>query len=397
MIFLGIGYLIIFLKRYGYSSVGYNFFLGAISIQWYIIVAGCLSHRGTTGFDIDINIKSLITGLFAAAVVLISFGVYMGKVSRIQLLVIMVIEIVMYAVNEFIVLEELQVADIGGSMIVHMFACYFGMAVTFVLRRPEDTNNNPKEAPVYHSDLFAMIGSLFLWLYWPSFNSILVAPGNDKQRAVINTYLSLTACTVSVFATSAFVNKEKLQMAHVQNAVLAGGVAVGTTANMLIQPWGAILLGTLAGIISVCGFYYVQPYLNEKLKLHDTCGVHNLHGMPGLLGALAGVVAAKLADVDDYKDSLEQTFEAAKDGRSSSKQAGYQTVAILITLGISIASGAIAGFIVKLKIFDSPTPQQLFDDQDFWELPDGCMQPRDVENVDPSGIALQSVSKVESA
>ncbi|CAB4002428.1 ammonium transporter Rh type B [Paramuricea clavata] len=302
MIFLGIGYLIIFLKRYGYSSVGYNFFLGAISIQWYIIVAGCLSHRGTTGFDIDINIKSLITGLFAAAVVLISFGVYMGKVSRIQLLVIMVIEIVMYAVNEFIVLEELQVADIGGSMIVHMFACYFGMAVTFVLRRPEDTNNNPKEAPVYHSDLFAMIGSLFLWLYWPSFNSILVAPGNDKQRAVINTYLSLTACTVSVFATSAFVNKEKLQMAHVQNAVLAGGVAVGTTANMLIQPWGAILLGTLAGIISVCGFYYVQPYLNEKLKLHDTCGVHNLHGMPGLLGALAGVVAAKLADVDDYKD-----------------------------------------------------------------------------------------------
>ena len=55
-------------------------------------------------------------------------------------------------------------------------------------------------------------GSIFLWLYWPSFNSILAFPGNDKQRAVINTYLSLTACTVSVFATSAFVNKEKLQM-----------------------------------------------------------------------------------------------------------------------------------------------------------------------------------------
>lgn len=41
--------------------------------------------------------------------------------------------------------------------------------------------------------------------------------------------------------------------------------------------------------------------------------------------------------------SLEQTFEAAKDGRSSSKQASYQTVAILITLAISIASGVIAG------------------------------------------------------
>lgn len=63
-----------------------------------------------------------------------------------------------------------------------------------------------------------------------------------------------------------------------QNAVLAGGVVVSTTANMLIQPWGAILLGTLAGIISVCGFYYVQVHSSHdaghsKLKivlLHDT-------------------------------------------------------------------------------------------------------------------------------
>jgi ammonium transporter Rh len=114
---------------------------------------------------VNIFFCSLITGLFAAAVVLISFGVYMGKVSRIQLLVIMAIEVVMYAVNEFILLEELKVADIGGSMLVHIFACYFGMAVTFVLRRPEDTNNNPKEAPVYHSDLFAMIGNQCIIFY----------------------------------------------------------------------------------------------------------------------------------------------------------------------------------------------------------------------------------------
>jgi ammonium transporter Rh len=60
MIFLGIGYLIIFLKRYGYSSVGYNFFTGAVAIQWHIIVAGCLSHRGMTGFEIDLNIKRYV-------------------------------------------------------------------------------------------------------------------------------------------------------------------------------------------------------------------------------------------------------------------------------------------------------------------------------------------------
>ena len=57
MIFIGFGFLMTFLSRYGYSSVGYNFFTAIIAAQWYIIVAGCLKHRGTTNFDIDLNLK----------------------------------------------------------------------------------------------------------------------------------------------------------------------------------------------------------------------------------------------------------------------------------------------------------------------------------------------------
>ena len=29
-------------------------------------------------------------------------------------------------------------------------------------------------------------------------------------------------------------------------------------------------------------FSFVQPFLCEKLKIHDSCGVNNLHGMPGV-------------------------------------------------------------------------------------------------------------------
>ena len=44
---------------------------------------------------------------------------------------------------------------------------------------------------------------------------------------------------------------------HIQNSTLAGGVAVGTMADMMIEPWGAVLIGMVAATISVVGFQYI--------------------------------------------------------------------------------------------------------------------------------------------
>ena len=44
---------------------------------------------------------------------------------------------------------------------------------------------------------------------------------------------------------------------HVQNATLAGGVAVGTSADMMIGTHGALLIGSLAGALSVIGYKYI--------------------------------------------------------------------------------------------------------------------------------------------
>ena len=59
-------------------------------------------------------------------------------------------------------------------------------------------------------------------------------------------------------------------MVHIQNATLAGGVAVGAVADMAILPVGAMIIGSLAGLISTLGFQYLTPVLN-KYFLHDTC------------------------------------------------------------------------------------------------------------------------------
>jgi ammonium transporter Rh len=104
-----------------------------------------------------------------------------------------------------------------------------------------------------------MIGTIFLWMFWPSFNAAATIPGDAQHRAVLNTYFSLCACVISAFAMSALMNEhKKFVMEHIQNATLAGGVAIGACADLMVQPFGALIIGALAGMLSVIGFEIVS-------------------------------------------------------------------------------------------------------------------------------------------
>lgn len=84
-----------------------------------------------------------------------------------------------------------------------------------------------------------MIGCLFLFIYWPSFNAVLATNENPNAaaRAVINTVLSLTCSCLATFALSLKLNKGKFEMEDLLNATLAGGVVVGATADLLYSPY----------------------------------------------------------------------------------------------------------------------------------------------------------------
>lgn len=397
MMFIGFGFLMTFLKRYGFGSVALNMLVAAFVLEWATLVHGFLHlEKG----KIVIDIQKIITADFAAATVLITMGALLGKVNHLQLLVIAFIETILAQVNEWVGLKHFKVVDAGESMFVHTFGAYFGLAVSRVLFRHDvhDEKASKKEGSVYHSDIFAMIGTVFLWLYWPSFNGGLA--GDEKQhRAVLNTYYSLIACTIVTFALSSFFDKTKLgrlNMVHIQNATLAGGVAVGTTCDLNIRPVGALIIGVVAGVISVVGYHIITPFLNKKLKIHDTCGVHNLHGMPGVLAAIAGIVTVALATEAEYGYSLYELFPARVPadntseyavlshnftqhgygkldpgyGRTAGGQAAFQAIALGVTIIVAIVGGVITGFILKLPIWDQPKTAQLFDDEDYWEIPD---------------------------
>ncbi|TSK34792.1 Ammonium transporter Rh type B [Bagarius yarrelli] len=368
MIFIGFGFLMTFLQRYGFSSVGFNFLIAAFSLQWATLMQGFFHgmHHG----KIHVGVESMINADFCTGSVLISFGAVLGKTSPVQMLIMAIFEVTLFAVNEFILLSLLDARDAGGSMTIHTFGAYFGLMVTRVLYRPALNKSKHKNCSVYHSDLFAMIGTIYLWMFWPSFNSAITSLGDDQHRTALNTYYSLASCTLATYGFSALVNHEgKLDMVHIQNAALAGGVAVGTAGEMMLTPFGSMIVGFLAGTISVLGYKYLTPVLESKLKIQDTCGVHNLHGMPGVLGAIVGAVTAAVASSSTYGNGLEDVFPKINQDFTASNQAVMQIVSLAVTLGMALIGGLIVGFILKLPIYGAPPDTLCFEDSIYWEMP----------------------------
>ena len=75
----------------------------------------------------------------------------------------------------------------------------------------------------------------------------------------------------------------------------AAGVAIGAAADLYVEPSGAIAVGVFAGALSVLGYKYLMPYLDRTIGLKDTCGVHNLHGMPGILAAIVSAIVVAVS------------------------------------------------------------------------------------------------------
>lgn len=368
IIFIGFGFLMTFLKRYGFSSVGFTLLIGAFAIQWQTLVHGWIDHFDDPLHEkvIRINVESMIKSDFAAAAILVSFGVVLGKTSPIQLIVMTLCEVVFFEANQKITFNMLKATDVGDSMIVHVFGAYFGLMVAWVLGRP-DEEAEEKESSVYQSDLFSMIGTVFLWICWPSFNGA-TAWAEGRVRAIVNTYFSLTGSVVMAFAVSSLMDKKgKFKMEHIQNSSLAGGVAVGSIADLMIQPGGALMIGMLAGVVSVLGYKYISPFLNRHLKIHDTCGVHNLHGIPGIMSAVASVIVVLFATPQLYQSNHALIF--GEEASNANQLALIQAACLGISLLFAIVGGVITGYLIRLSIFDPPLGHQQFDDEDFWIIP----------------------------
>ncbi|NXQ43381.1 RHL protein, partial [Catharus fuscescens] len=350
MVIFGFGFFLMVLRRYGFSSTGFNLLLIVLGVQCSVLVEDLLNllenHPSRFGLE---------RALMSMTAVVISTGAVLGKANPVQLIVMSLVELIIFHLSRVINRKFLQVPESPSLMHVHLFGAYFGLAVTSCFPEPPPGLDKNRSTP--KSELFSVLGTVFVWVFWPSFSSILAENNEVHWNAVFNTYLALAVSAVAAFMLSALTSKDgKFRMAHIHSAVLAGGVTLSCTAGIIQHPWIAMILGLLGSVISILGSHCLQRCFNPPLKLQDTCGVHFTFGLPAVLGA----VAAVLLKIFQQEMVPEQSL-----GYLAFVEVG----AFCQTISTAFITGLITGLILNIKLLKAVHVSKYFDDQFFWEFP----------------------------
>lgn len=306
-----VAFLMMFIRRYEWGVALATLLVLVTSWPLYVLV-----HTELLGNALDI--EAVILGLFASITLVIAIGVFLGHISTPLYVLVGVLFVPAYMLNEWFLFTALDgVLDSGGSILVHMFAAYWGWGVILTLRN-QAVRDEPMQTSV-HSVSFVWLASMLLFVLWPSFVTALLPP-EEIIPAMINTYLALMASTLVTYVLLV-VLKRTIDPLVFTYAILAGGVAIGATVD-LATPWQAWIIGLVGGAASTLSFVYLNDRLGKATGVLDSMGVHNLHGIPGIVGGLAPLLVVGAG--------------------------GVQILAVGGTLVLALVTGAVTGLILRL-------------------------------------------------
>ncbi len=326
MLLLGFGFLMVVIRGHGYSSITATLLAVSISIPIYMLI------KSFMGEGTQLSIDGLMWAEFAAASLLIAIGAPLGRMTMDQYVLLAILFVPIYLLNEWLILESglfTGFQDTGGSVVIHAFGAYFGLGL--VATTAKKMSDGPTCETDSTSNQFSLLGSLVLWVFWPSFTSAVASPERVVLTA-INTVFALAGATIATYIFSKLI-RGKVDIEDIANASLAGGVAIGSTCD-IANPGMSMLIGLAAGILSTVGYSIIAPKIEKLIRGTDTCGVHNLHGMPGLLGGLSAIIITG--------------------------NAGTQIICMIITIAVAFVGGRIVGAITGLL----GRKQELYSDLD---------------------------------
>lgn len=224
-------------------------------------------------------------------------------------------------------LAEMGAMDFAGGLVVHTTAGVSAITIAMLIR---PRTGFPGHVHPPHSPGLTMMGASMLWVGWFGFNagSALTA-GGGAGMAMVATHVSAATASL-VWMGIEWAKHGRPTLVGLATGTIAG-LATITPASGFVGPFGAFVIGILAGF----GCYYATAYVKMRLKIDDSLDVLAVHGVGGASGTLLTAIFA----VPFFAGM------GLADGRDMVSQIGVQATGVAAT---ALWSAAITFVLVKL-------------------------------------------------
>eukprot|EP01133_Synstelium_polycarpum_P013075 gene13075-15379_t len=259
-------------------------------------IIGNLDHAfliGVSYTDCNPNAKHIPSAayamfmmMFANITPLLMTGAYAERVKYRSFIVLTIFWeiIVFYPVAHWIWgggwLQNMGVLDFAGGIVIHTSAGVGGLVAALYLGRRKDFEKYGGEFPPSNIPL-AALGAALLWMGWFGFNAgSALAAGSVATSAVVSTQIGGSFSAIVWIILSWL--KGKPSTVAVINGVIAGLAGI-TPASGYINSQYSIGLGIVLGLSSYLSVYL----LKHRMHIDDALDVSSVHGLTGIIGALA--------------------------------------------------------------------------------------------------------------
>lgn len=211
-------------------------------------------------------------------------------------------------------LAQMGLLDFAGGTVVHITAGVAAIVTAIVLGNRRGFPDTPM---MPHNMTMTVTGAGMLWVGWFGFNAgSAVAANGDAGMAMLVTHIS-AACGAFTWAAMEWLKYGKPSALGTVTGMVAG-LGTITPASGYVGPMGALVIGTVAGI--VC--FYATGFIKRTLKIDDSLDVFPVHGVGGILGTFAAGIfaAASLGGI------------GFGEGVNMGSQVGVQLLGIIVTL-----------------------------------------------------------------
>ncbi|MCR5083503.1 MAG: ammonium transporter [Parasporobacterium sp.] len=232
-------------------------------------------------------------------------------------------------------LSEMGFHDFAGSCAIHMVGGLSAIVGAAILgprigKFTKDDSGKIIKINAFpgHNLALGALGVFILWLGWYGFNGAAATSVEQLSSIFVTTTIAPAVATV-VCMIFTWLRYKKPDVSMCLNASLAGLVAI-TAGCDVVDAFGAIIIGAVAGVLVVFGVWF----LDYKLRIDDPVGAVAVHAFNGIWGTIAvGLFATTTAPGNDTLTGL---FYGGGAGLFGIQWLGVLTVAAWTLVTITI-------------------------------------------------------------